>query len=144
MKIRVRRFDKELPLPTYATEGAAAMDCYARETTTIPPGEVRYIPLNIALEIPEGHFVLMAARSSLHKKGLMLANGIGILDEDYCGDDDEYKAAVFNFSSEIAEVNRGDRITQIIVRPVERFKWTEVDSLERESRGGFGSTGKSV
>ena len=83
----------------------------------------------------------MAARSSLHKRGLMLANGIGIGDEDFAGDNDEYQAALYNFTDVPVEVKRGDRIVQIIVLPFDRVEWEEVNSHGGRDRGGFGSTG---
>ena len=141
MKIRVRRFDKDLPLPSYATKGAVALDCISRADVSIPPRSVGYAPLNIALKPPRGNFVLMAARSSLHKRGLMLANGIGIGDEDFAGDNDEYQAALYNFTDVPVEVKRGDRIVQIIVLPFDRVEWEEVNSHGGRDRGGFGSTG---
>jgi dUTP pyrophosphatase len=82
MDIKIKRFDKELPLPTRQTAGAAAFDLTAREAVTIQPGTVGYVPLNIAVETPPGYFMLLAARSSTQKKGLMKANGIGIIDPD--------------------------------------------------------------
>ncbi len=84
--VGIKRFDTTLPLPEYKTGGAAAIDLYARETTVIPARGIGYVPLNIALQLPENTWALLAARSSLHKKGLMLANGIGVGDYDYRGD----------------------------------------------------------
>jgi len=141
MKVKVRRFDKELPLPEYKTSGAAAMDCAARETAEIKPGETVMVPLNIAIDLPDGYFLLMAARSSLYKRGLVLRNGIGIGDCDYCGDGDEYRAALYNFSDEAVTVERGDRVTQILILSYDQVGWEEVDHLGNEDRGGFGSTG---
>ena len=141
MKIRIKRFDKNHPLPEYKTEGAAAFDIFARETTEIPPQGIGYIPLNIALETPEGHFLLIAARSSTHKKGLILANGIGIVDPDYRGDEDECKAAYFNFTSKPVIVEKGERIAQGTFIKVEKADWQETDILGNKTRGGFGSTG---
>mgnify|MGYP001618000712 FL=1 len=88
MKVSVRRIDKGIPLPEYKTAGAAAMDCSVREDIEIPAMSIAMVPLNIALKPPQGHFVLLAARSSLHKRGLSMANGIGIGDEDFSGDND--------------------------------------------------------
>ena len=141
MKIRIKRFDKELPLPVHATEGAAAFDLTAREKTEIPAKQVGYVPLNIAVETPPGHFLLVAARSSTHKKGLMFANGIGIGDPDFSGDGDEYKAALYNFTDQPVTVEKGDRIAQGMFVKFERAEWEEVDSLGNKTRGGFGSTG---
>ena len=141
MKIRIKRFDKELPLPEYKTDGAAAMDCYAREDATIDADSLGYVPLNVAIEPPRGHFVFVAARSSLHKRGLFLANSVGIGDEDFSGDEDEYKAALYNFTDTPVEIKRGERLIQIMVLPFDRVEWEEVASLDNESRGGYGTTG---
>ncbi|MEK9186460.1 MAG: dUTP diphosphatase [Patescibacteria group bacterium] len=141
MKAKVKRFDKSLPLPEYKTDGAAAMDCYARENASIPAGQVILIPLNLAVQPPAGHFVLLAARSSLHKKGLSLANGIAIGDEDFSGDKDEYRAALYNFSNQAAEIKKGDRIVQMMIFPYTKVEWEEVEKLNEKNRGGFGSTG---
>jgi dUTP pyrophosphatase len=141
MKARIKRFDKTLPLPEYKTSGAAAMDCVARTSVTIAPQKVEYVPLNVALKPPQGHVVLLAARSSLHKRGLMMTNGIGIGDEDFSGNDDEYQTALYNFSDEPVTVTRGDRILQMLILPFDRVEWVEVASLDSVSRGGFGTTG---
>lgn len=141
MKIKVRRFDDSFPLPEYKTTGAAAMDCYVREGVTIGPKETVVVPLNIALKPPHGHFVLMAPRSSLFKRGLTMRNGVAIFDEDYCGDEDEYRAVLYNFSDQPVTVERGDRLTQIVALPFDRVEWEEVGSMDEKSRGGFGTTG---
>ena len=141
MKVPVKRFDTDLPLPEYKTAGAAAMDLCPRSDVVIQPGTVEVLDLNVAMKPPKGHFVLMAARSSLRKRGLMMANSIGILDEDYAGDGDEYRAALYNFSSEPVEVKRGERVVQILVLPVDRVEWEEVETLGQPDRGAFGTTG---
>lgn len=141
MKVSVRRIDKRLPLPEYKTPGAAAMDCLVREDIEISPKSVSMVALNIALKPPEGHFVLLAARSSLHKRGLMMANGIGIGDEDFSGDNDEYQAALYNFTDVSVALKKRDRILQMIILPFDRVVWDEVDSLGNPDRKGFGATG---
>jgi dUTP pyrophosphatase len=141
MNIKIKRFDKSLPLPKYQTSGAAAFDLYAREDVVIPPGEVVLVPLNIALQLPPTHWALMTARSSLHKKGLTMANGVGVGDADYCGDGDEYRAALFNFTQKKVELKQGDRIVQMLILQREQVEFEELDSLENPDRGGFGSTG---
>ncbi len=117
------------------------MDCAMREDVEIPAKSVAMAPLNISLKPPEGHFVLLAARSSLHKRGLMMANGIGIGDEDFSGDNDEYHAALYNFTDVPVALKRGDRIVQMIVLPFDRVMWNEVASLGNPDRKGFGTTG---
>jgi dUTP pyrophosphatase len=141
MKVPVRRIDRGLELPAYKTPGAAAMDCTVREDLDILPGTVGMASLNVAIKPPVGHFILLAVRSSLHKRGLMAANGIGIGDEDYSGDNDEYKAPLFNFSKETVSIKRGERIVQIMVLPFDRVEWEEKDTLGNPDRGGFGTTG---
>jgi len=141
MKLKIKRFDKSLPLPEYKTDKAAALDLYARVDTTIPPKEVGYVPLNIAIELPKEHWALVAARSSLHKKGLMMANSIGVGDEDFCGDNDEYKAILLNFTDQEVMVKKGERLAQLIVLPRERVEIEEVEKLGNKDRGGVGSTG---
>jgi len=142
MKVIIKRFDKGLPLPEYKTEGAAAMDLCARVDATIPAGKVKLVPLNVAIQVPEDHWVLVSARSSLHKKGLTLANGIGVGDYDYRGDDDEYQAALYNFTDKPVAVERGERLVQLMVLKRERVEFEEKKHLQTASRGGFGSTGR--
>lgn len=141
MKIKIKLFDQSLPLPAYKSSGAAALDLYSRLDMTIPKGEVAYVPLNVAMQIPTDHFVLMSARSSLHKKGLMLANGVGIGDYDYRGDGDEYQAALFNFSQEEVKIEKGERLVQMIVLKREQVEIDKVEVFKGPDRGGFGSTG---
>jgi dUTP pyrophosphatase len=141
MLIKVKRFDKSLPLPSYQSAGAAGFDVYCRTDTKIAPKSVGYIPLKIALEIPAGYWVLLAARSSTHKKGLLPANGIGIGDWDFCGDEDEYLFACYNYLDQEVVVERGTRIAQMLVLPYEKAQIKEVEKLTSPSRGGFGSTG---
>jgi deoxyuridine 5'-triphosphate nucleotidohydrolase len=145
MTIRIKRFDKDLPLPKRQTEGAAAFDLIARETVTIAPHAVGYVPLNVAIETPSGHFLMLAARSSTHKKGLMPANGFGIIDPDFSGDSDEIKTALYNFTDAPVVVERGERIAQAMFVAVaftgEMGAWEEVDTMPNKTRGGFGTTG---
>jgi len=141
MNIKIKRFDKDLPLPKRQTEGAAAFDLTAREAVTIAPGTVGYVPLNIAIETPLDHFLLIAARSSTHKKGIMMANGIGIVDPDYSGNEDELKAAYFNFSVAPVVVEKGERIAQGTLVKISHPEWDETDEMPNKTRGGFGTTG---
>jgi dUTP pyrophosphatase len=141
MEIKIKRFDKELPLPEYKTTGAVAMDLTLREGTTIAPHEVAKIPLNVAIKPPIGHFIMLAARSSLHKRGLTMQNGVGIFDEDYTGDNDEYQAVLYNFTEAPVTLERGDRVAQIIVIPYAKVSLKEVEIMGEPDRGGFGTTG---
>ena len=141
IRVKIKRFDKSLPLPKYQTKGAAALDLYSRQDEVIKPGAVKLVPLNIALQLPPDYWVLMSARSSLYKKGLMLANGIGVGDYDYRGDSDEYQAALFNFTKQEVRIKKGERLVQMIILPRRRVVLKELKFFETQDRGGFGSTG---
>jgi dUTP pyrophosphatase len=143
VEVKIKRFDLDLPLPQYQTAGSVAIDLVARESVIIQPGQVGLVPLNIAIELPPGHWALLAARSSLHKKGLLLANGIGVGDEDFCGENDEYRAALLNYTQQAVTVERGDRLVQMIIMSRPQVNWQEVEHFGgRKNRGGFGSTGQ--
>ncbi|MBU6500302.1 MAG: dUTP diphosphatase [Patescibacteria group bacterium] len=141
MRVKIKRFDKNIPLPEHKTSGAAAFDLTAREDVEIPPKEIRLVPLNVAMEAPAEHFILLAARSSAHKKGLMMVNGVGIVDPDYCGDDDEFKSAYYNFTDKPVRVEKGERLTQGMFIKFAKADWEEVEKMPGKTRGGFGSTG---
>ncbi|MFZ5425138.1 MAG: dUTP diphosphatase [Patescibacteria group bacterium] len=141
MNIKFKRFDKSLNIPEQKTNGAACLDLTARVNTTIPANSFGYIPLNIAIEIPEGYWGLLAARSSTHKLGLLCGNGIGIIDSDFRGNNDELNFIVYNVTNKEVIVEKGTRIAQIsLVKNVE-LNLTEVDYLSNKDRGGIGSTG---
>jgi dUTP pyrophosphatase len=140
--LKIKRFDKEIPLPEHKTEGAAAFDLYARTNMEIPPKELKYVPLNVAIEVPTGHFLLLAPRSSTHKKGLWMANGVGIGDSDFSGDNDEYHAVYYNFTDKPVLIERGERIAQGLILKREAIQWQEVNQMQNKTRGGWGTTGK--
>lgn len=139
--IIIKRFDTTIPLPEYKTAGAAGFDLSARVETKIGPKTVGYVPLNVAIQAPEGYWILLAARSSLHKKGLQFINGVGIIDADYSGDTDEYQAVLYNFSDEEVIIQKSERIVQVILLPLERRLIQEQKNLTSPDRGAFGTTG---
>ena len=141
MKIRIRRIDKTLPLPVYHTGGAVAFDLSARETVVVESRSLGFIPLNVAIQVPEGHMILLAPRSSTPKRGIFFANSVGIMDRDYCGNNDEYKALVYNYTDLPVTIERGERIAQGIVLKTDAVEFEEVDDLGTPDRGGFGTTG---
>jgi dUTP pyrophosphatase len=144
MDLKITRIDKALPLPKYETPGACAFDVLAREETTVAPKSLGFIPTGLVVCVPEGHTLLLASRSSTpKKKGLLIPHGIGIVDQDYCGPDDEMKVQVWNFTDEPVTVARGERIAQAMLVPIVRCAISEVaaDANPNKSRGGFGSTG---
>jgi dUTP pyrophosphatase len=142
MLVDIHRVDQSLPLPRYQTEGSVAFDLVAREGATIAPGEIAIVPSNVIVAVPEGFVLMLAARSSLAaKKGLMLANSVGLVDGDYSGPQDEIGVSLYNFGKEPSLIERGERIAQGLLVKIGRAEWNEVDRIDRPSRGGFGSTG---
>ncbi len=140
--MKIKRIDTTLPLPGYQTPGAVGFDLYVRETIIVPPHELKLIPVNNIIEVPKGCVLLLFSRSSTPiKKGLMMANGVGVIDQDFCGDADELQIEAFNFTDKEVMVERGERIAQgMIVRVVQEV-FEEVDHMSEPSRGGFGTTG---
>ena len=141
MKIRIKRFDKSIPLPTYQTPGAACMDLYSREDVVIKPKEIAQIKLNVSIHLPKGTFGLLAARSSTYKMGIIAINGIGIMDCDFGGDNDEWKFLAYNYTDKIVKIEKGTRIAQFMVFTYKKVELEEVESLDNPDRGGFGTTG---
>ena len=142
MKLKIKRFDKSLPLPVHKTSGAVAVDLYSREEITIEPHQLGYVPMNVAIEIPDEYFVMMASRSSTHKMGVTGVNGVGIFDRDFCGDNDEYQYVAFNFTDKPVFLEKGTRLCQLLLIKCENFDFEEVDHLGDTDRGGFGTTGQ--
>ena len=141
-RLKIKRFDKELPLPQYKTKGAACFDCAVRTETIVMPNTHALVPLNIGVKPPKNHFVMLIARSSFYKRGLIVPNGVGIGDEDFCGDNDEYHLPVLNLTNAPIKIDRGDRIAQMLILPYEKMRLHETPQLDSKSRGGFGTTGK--
>ncbi len=130
-----------LDLPAYATEGAAGMDVLAAEDVVLAPGGRHAVATGLSLAIPAGYEVQVRPRSGLAlKHGISLPNAPGTIDSDYRG---ELKIILINLGSEEFAVRRGDRIAQLVLAPVTRASWLEVDDLDETARGegGFGSTG---
>ena len=130
-----------LPLPVYATDGAAGMDVVAAEDVVLAPGGRHAVATGFAMAIPDDHEIQVRPRSGLAlKNGISLPNTPGTIDSDYRG---ELKIIMINLGSESFAIKRGDRIAQIVVAPVLRGRFIEVDDLDETARGagGFGSTG---
>lgn len=143
MEIKIKRIDTTLPLPEYKTKGAVAFDLYARLDEVIPAKGLKLIPTNFVIETPEGFMLMLTARSSLaKKKGLMMANSVGIIDQDYCGNNDELGLMLHNFTDTDVKIEKGERLAQGIFVKIEKGNWNEVENMESESRGGFGTTGQ--
>lgn len=142
MHIRIQRIDPSLSLPSYATEGSVGFDLLSRESVEIRPGTIELVPANVIVEVPKGYMLVVASRSSTpKKKGLTPPHGFGIIDQDYCGPQDEIKIQVYNFTADPVTIERGEKIAQGVFVRVDTFEWEEVEAIRDESRGGFGSTG---
>lgn len=142
MKVRIQRVDKHLPLPKYETDGSVGFDFLAREDTVIQAKSVMLIPGNVVVEVPRNFVLFVTLRSSTpRKKGLLMPHGIGVIDHDYCGPQDEIKIQVYNFTDQPVAITRGEKIAQGIFVHIDKMEWEEVERIREESRGGFGSTG---
>lgn len=134
---------KGLPLPRYETEGSAGMDLVASESVTILPGRCEAVPTGLKISVPPGFEAQIRPRSGLAlKKSIVVPNSPGTIDSDYRG---EVKVILMNLGDSPFEVSIGDRVAQMVLAPVVRCVWKEVDSLDSTDRGegGFGSTGTS-
>ena len=141
MRLTVTRLHPSIPLPTYASAGAAAFDLAAAEDIEIPPRAIRLIGTGLVFAVPDGHFLAIFARSSTPlKRGLAVANGVGVLDADYCGPTDELKIQLLNITDAPISVKVGDRLAQGIVLQAPRVEFVDGEATA-PSRGGFGSTG---
>ncbi len=132
----------DLPLPSYATAGAAGMDVVAAESVTLAPGGRHAVATGFAIAIPEGYEVQVRPRSGLAlKHGITCPNTPGTIDSDYRG---EVKVILANLGQEPFEIVRGERIAQLVPAPVQRARFQEVHELGATERGagGFGSTGR--
>lgn len=143
LTVRIRRLRPDVPLPAYQTPGAAGFDLAASEEVRIAPNAVALVPTGLVIRVPDGYFLGIFARSSTPlKRGLIVSNGVGVIDADYCGVDDEIKIQVLNVTREPVTIKAGDRIAQGLFIPVARATWDETsEDLRTGSRGGFGATG---
>ena len=130
-----------LPLPAYATGGAAGMDVVAAEALTLAPGARHAVATGFAVAIPDGYEIQVRPRSGLAlKHGITCLNTPGTIDSDYRG---EVKVILANLGDAPFPIARGDRIAQLVPAVVQRAALAEVDDLDVTVRGagGFGSTG---
>ena len=144
VKILVKKFDKDIKLPTYKTSGSSGMDlvAYIKNKIAIDPGATAIIPTGIAVAIPKNYEIQIRPRSGLaSKNSISVLNTPGTIDSDYRG---EIKIILINLSKKSFIVKSGDRIAQMILCPVSKAKLREVERLPKtlRGRGGFGSTGK--
>ncbi len=152
-KIRIYRKDKSIPLPRRQTPRSAGLDIYAAETVHLYPGQPVLVPTGLIIESPPGYFFKIFIRSGLAiKHGISLINDVGIVDEDYCGAEDEVRIGLIRHynpkdpqKDQPFVIEKGTRIAQLIFEKNEfpEIEWDEQDrpDFAGRSRGGFGSTG---
>ena len=145
MRVAIKRLAHavELPLPAYATEGAAGMDLLAAVESEIvlAPGAIEAVPTGIALALPKNWEAQVRPRSGLALKfGVTVLNSPGTIDCDYCG---EVKVILINHGKEAFTLSRGLKVAQLVIAEHARVEWEESSDLETTTRadGGFGSTG---
>ncbi|MCP4523150.1 MAG: dUTP diphosphatase [Candidatus Gracilibacteria bacterium] len=140
MKVRIKTSDNKALF--YESEGAVGFDFKCTQDYTFQPGEFQLVETGTVVEIPKGYMMQIQPRSSTFKKhGLMQVNSVGIIDQDYCGDEDTTKFAYINMSKEVQVIEKGTRIGQGVFVKIAIADFEVVDSMNNESRGGFGTTG---
>jgi dUTP pyrophosphatase len=139
MILKVKKLKEDAKLPTYAHPGDVGLDMYAMETVTINPGEHYRFYHGFALEFPEGYGAFVMDKGSISKSGLKTMGGV--FDAGYRG---EYNTHLVNLSDKPYIVEEGDKVSQLVILPVEIAGLEEVSELNDSSRGegAFGSTGK--
>jgi dUTP pyrophosphatase len=142
VEVLLVRLDPDLPVPAYARPGDAGADLYARDDTTLAPGQRALVPTGVAVALPDGYAAFVLPRSGLaHKCGIGMVNAPGTIDAGYRG---EIKVNLINHDLKLpVTLRRGDRIAQLVVQEVSRVAFVELDRLPSSDRGerGFGSTG---
>jgi dUTP pyrophosphatase len=142
MRLKIKRLDSTISLPAYGTDEAAGFDLAAAHDVTVRARAIALVRTGLVIEVPTGHCLAIFARSSTPlKRGLQIANGVGIIDPDYSGPSDEVMIQVLNFTDTDVQVRRGDRLAQGIILQAPRVTWHEVGEIREVTRGGFGATG---
>lgn len=139
--IKIKYFDSELDKLTYIDGKSDWIDLRASETTELKKGEFRLIPLGVAMELPAGYEAHVVPRSSTFKNyGILQTNSCGVIDGSYCGDQDMWQMPAYAIRDTV--IHKGDRICQFrIMKNQPAIVFEEVDSLNNQDRGGFGTTG---
>ena len=143
MKLKIKYFSKEIDKLKFIDGKSDWIDLRSAERVELKSGEYRLIRLGVAIELPKGYEALVVPRSSTFKNfGILQTNSIGVIDESYCGDNDECKYPALAMRDTVININ--DRICQFrIIKHQDFFEFEEVDKLNGVDRGGFGSTGKN-
>ena len=140
MKIKIHYFSPDAPR-LKMTEKGDWIDLYAAETMHLQAGGFYLIPLGVSMQLPAGYEARTAPRSSTFKRwGILQANSVGVIDNSYCGTNDEWKLPVY--ATRETTIEKGDRICQFRIFEVQpKFEFEECEELSETDRGGFGSTG---
>lgn len=140
MEVRIKTCDGKTL--NYESSGACAFDFKAQEEVVFAPGEFKLIETGTVVEVPKGYVLQTQPRSSTFKKhGLIQTNSVGIIDQDYCGDNDTIKFPYLNMKNEEVIIEAGTRIGQGMFVKIEQAEFKVVESMGNDDRGGFGSTG---
>lgn len=141
MKIRIKYFSDRIEKLRYIGGKSDWIDLRAAEDISMKAGEFRLIPLGIGMALPEGYEAHVVPRSSTFKNfGILQVNSVGIIDESYCGDSDQWFFPAYAVRDTVIRIN--DRICQFrIMEHQPQFTFEETEKLSEQSRGGFGSTG---
>ncbi len=143
MRLKIRRLDSTVSLPGYGTKDSAGFDLAAAHDVVVAPRQITLVRTGLVIEVPTGYFLAIFARSSTPlKRGLIVANGVGVIDPDYSGPNDEVMIQVMNVSDSDVKIGRGERLAQGIVLPAPRVTWEEAAEIRDVTRGGFGATGR--
>ncbi|MDO5448855.1 MAG: dUTP diphosphatase [Clostridia bacterium] len=143
MNVKVKYFTDKIEKLRYIDGKSDWIDLRAAEDVVMKAGEWRLIPLGVAIELPEGFEAHVVPRSSTYKNfGLIQTNSMGVIDASYCGDDDQWFWPALAMRD--TEIHVNDRICQFrIMENQPKIDFLEVEHLDGENRGGFGSTGKA-
>ena len=146
MKVKIHRICKDNPLPTQANPGDAGYDVYASEDVVFEePGYIRFVPLGIIAQAPKGYHFKLCIRSSMAaKRGFILANSVGVIDNLFSGPDDEIKMIIQYTGGFFPDIiKKGERVGQLILEKNNEIEWDEQEdrNFAQVSRGGFGSSG---
>jgi dUTP pyrophosphatase len=153
-KFQIYRKEKSVPLPKRKTSKSAGMDIYCSESVDLPTGRVTLIETGLIIAVPENcHFKVYIRSGFAVKNNVSLVNDVGIIDEDYCGEEDflkipviRHRVGIEEIDNKVLHIEKGERIAQMIVEKTDfpEINWIEKDQTDFAvtSRGGFGSTGK--
>lgn len=140
MEVPITRLRDSAREPTYATHGSVGFDVWTSEAADIAPGAIELVGTGLVIATPPGWALLVCLRSSTPKRfGVMQPHGIGVIDQDYMGPEDELRLQLLNFTHDAVRIPEGSRIAQGVFVRAEQATWT-AHTPGAQSRGGFGST----